>query len=49
MDYFRSLHFNFGESYRKGLLCFYQMAAGIGELDTVPDLEFINIRPGVKT
>ncbi|MFA6055792.1 MAG: menaquinone biosynthesis protein [Thermodesulfovibrionales bacterium] len=49
MDYFRSLHFNFGKGYQEGLLCFYQMAAGIGELDTVPELEFINIRPRVRT
>jgi len=49
MDYFRSLHFNFGKDYQEGLLCFYQMAAGIGELDTVPELEFINIRPGATT
>jgi hypothetical protein len=25
------------------------MAAGIGELDTVPELEFINIRPRTRT
>ena len=49
MDYFRSLHFNFGKGYQEGLLCFYQMGAGIGELDTVPELEFINIRPRVRT
>jgi chorismate dehydratase len=49
MDYFRSLHFNFGKDYQKGLLCFYQMAAGIGELDTVPELEFIYLRPRAIT
>ncbi len=46
MDYFRSLRFNFGEDYQKGLLRFYQMAAGIGELKSVPELEFIRIRSG---
>ena len=44
MDYFRSLRFIFGKDYQEGLLKFYQMAAGIGELASVPALEFINIR-----
>lgn len=46
MDYFRSLHFNFGKDYQEGLLRFYQMAAAIGELESVPELEFIHISSG---
>ena len=46
MDYFRSLRFSFGKDYQEGLLRFYQMAAGIGELKSVPELEFIHISSG---
>ncbi|MFZ5908333.1 MAG: menaquinone biosynthetic enzyme MqnA/MqnD family protein [Nitrospirota bacterium] len=41
MDYFSSLRFDFDASYREGLLHFFHMAAEMGELDRVPQLEFI--------
>jgi chorismate dehydratase len=46
--YFRSLHFAFEEEYQDGLIHFYRMAKDIGELETVPQLEFINIRSDVR-
>jgi chorismate dehydratase len=46
--YFRSLHFAFEEEYQDGLIHFYRMAKDIGELETVPHLEFINIRSDVR-
>jgi len=49
IDYFRSLRFDFGKDYQEGLLHFYRLASEIGELQTVPELEFINLRSGVKT
>lgn len=47
MDYFKALRFDFGKDYQEGLLFFYQLAAEINALKTVPELEFINF-PGVK-
>ena len=47
--YFRSLHFAFEEEYQAGLIHFYGMAKDIGELETVPHLEFIRLHTGVKT
>ncbi|MEW6418179.1 MAG: menaquinone biosynthesis protein [Nitrospirota bacterium] len=47
-DYFKSLRFDFGEDYQEGLLHFYKLATEIGELEKVPELEFINVRSGVK-
>lgn len=41
--YFRSLHFTFEEEYQDGLIHFYRMAKDIGELQTVPHLEFIRL------
>jgi len=49
MDYFKTLRFDFGKDYQKGLLFFYQLAAEIKALKTVPELEFINFRSGGKT
>jgi chorismate dehydratase len=48
-EYFMSLRFDFGEDYQKGLLFFYKSAQEIGELQVVPELEFIQPRAGVKT
>ncbi len=41
-DYFKSLRFDFGEEYQKGLLYFYRLANEAGELNTIPELKFIN-------
>jgi chorismate dehydratase len=49
MDYFKTLRFDFGKDYQEGLLFFYQLAAEIKALKTVPELEFINFRSGGKT
>jgi chorismate dehydratase len=48
LDYFKSLRFDFGKEYQEGLLLFYRMASEIGELETVPELKFINLSSGVK-
>jgi chorismate dehydratase len=48
-DYFRCLRFDFGKDYQEGLLHFYGMAKEIGELEIVPEPEFINLHSGVKT
>ncbi len=48
LDYFRSLRFDFGKEYQEGLLLFYKMASEIGELETVPELKFINLSSGVR-
>jgi chorismate dehydratase len=47
-DYFETLRFDFGKDYQEGLLFFYQLAAELGELKAVPELEFVNFRPGVN-
>ncbi len=47
-DYFKSLRFDFGEDYQEGLLYFYKLATEIGELEKVPELEFINISSGTR-
>ena len=46
-EYFKTLRFDFGEDYQEGLLFFYQLAAEIGELEVIPELEFIhfNLNP----
>ena len=46
MDYFSALRFDFDASYREGLLHFCHMAAEIGELESVPHLEFIGFHAG---
>ena len=48
LDYFRSLRFDFGREYQEGLLLFYEMASEIGELETVPELKFLNPGSGVR-
>lgn len=48
MDYFKSLRFNFGKDYQEGLLHFYRLASEIGELEKVPEIEFIDISSGVR-
>ncbi|OGW47183.1 MAG: hypothetical protein A2Y66_04625 [Nitrospirae bacterium RBG_13_41_22] len=48
-DYFETLRFDFGKDYQEGLLFFYQLAAELGELEAVPELEFVNFHPGVDT
>lgn len=42
-DYFSSLHFAFEEDYREGLTHFFRMAKDIGELERIPELEFIAV------
>jgi chorismate dehydratase len=48
-DYFETLRFDFGKDYQEGLLFFYQLAVELGELEAVPELEFVNFCPGVNT
>jgi chorismate dehydratase len=48
MDYFRSLRFTFDKEYQEGLLHFYNLAKEIGAIEEVPELEFIDVNPGVK-
>ena len=48
IDYFKSLRFDFGDDYREGLLHFYRLASEIGELRMVPELNFVNLRSGVR-
>jgi chorismate dehydratase len=47
-NYFKSLRFEFGGEYQEGLLFFYQLAMGIGELRSVPQLSFMRFPPGIK-
>lgn len=47
-EYFKSLRFDFGEDYQRGLLFFYKMAKETGELKVIPEIEFINLRSGVS-
>lgn len=47
-DYFETLRFDFGKDYQEGLLFFFQLAAELGELKAVPELEFVNFRPGLN-
>jgi predicted solute-binding protein len=49
IDYFKSLRFDFKKDYQEGLIYFYRLAADIGELTGVPELEFVNIRSKVST
>ena len=46
--YFQSLQFGFSSEYRDGLLFFYHKAVEIGELEKVPELQFIDICDGQK-
>jgi chorismate dehydratase len=47
-EYFMSLRFDFGKEYQEGLLLFYKLAQEIGELQAVPELEFIPRRSRVR-
>ena len=47
-EYFSALRFDFGKEYQEGLLHFYRLASEIGELESVPGLEFIQVGPGVN-
>jgi len=49
MEYFRSLRFDFGNTYQEGLLHFYRLAAEIGELKAVPELQFIPVHAGINS
>lgn len=46
IDYFKTLRFDFGKEFQEGLLHFYRLAAEIGELESAPELEFMNLRSG---
>ncbi|MEW6215242.1 MAG: menaquinone biosynthesis protein [Nitrospirota bacterium] len=48
-EYFETLRFDFGQDYQEGLLYFYQLAAEIGELEIIPELEFMHFNSGVRT
>jgi len=48
IDYFRALRFDFGKEYQEGLVHFYRLASEIGEIERVPDLEFMNLGSGVN-
>ncbi len=48
VDYFQALRFEFGRDYQEGLLHFYKLASEIDELETAPDLRFINLHSGVR-
>ncbi len=41
--YFRTLHFEFGLAYQEGLLEYYRRAAGLGLIEQVPKLEFVDL------
>jgi chorismate dehydratase len=47
-EYFQTLRFDFGKDYQEGLLHFYKLAKEIGAVETVPELEFVNLRSGVR-
>lgn len=42
-DYFRTLKFEFGADYQRGLLTYFRKARDIGEIGRVPDLKFVEI------
>lgn len=47
-EYFGSLYFNFEEAYQEGLMHFYDLASAMGEIQTVPELNFIDVRSDIK-
>lgn len=47
-EYFGSLYFNFEEAYQEGLMHFYDLASAMGEIQTVPELNFIDARSDIK-
>lgn len=42
-DYFKTLRFEFGEDYQRGLITYYRIAQKIGEVDSIPHLRFVEI------
>jgi len=42
-SYFKTLRYEFGEPYRRGLLEYYRMAKALREIGAVPRLEFFNV------
>ncbi|OGW36906.1 MAG: hypothetical protein A2Y97_05235 [Nitrospirae bacterium RBG_13_39_12] len=46
--YFKTLRFDFGKDYQEGLFHFYKLAKEIGAVETVPELEFVKLRSGVR-
>jgi chorismate dehydratase len=42
-DYFRTLKFEFGEEYQRGLVRYYEMARDIGAIGKVPRLKFVRM------
>ena len=44
IDYFKTLRFDFGKAYQEGLLLFYKLASEIGEIEGVPELQFVKLR-----
>jgi len=42
-DYFKTLKFEFGAEYQRGLVRYYEMAARIGALQQVPRLQFVRM------
>ena len=44
-SYFKTLRYEFGEPYQRGLLEYYRMAKDLREIGAVPRLEFFDCRP----
>ena len=42
-NYFKSLRFNFDKGYQQGLITYLKMAQGIGAIDRIPPLRFVEI------
>ncbi|MCX8043513.1 MAG: menaquinone biosynthesis protein [Desulfobacterota bacterium] len=40
-SYFKTLRYEFGEPYQRGLKCFYRMAQALGAIERVPELRFV--------
>ena len=43
-DYFKTLKFEFGKDYQRGLITYFRMAKKIGEVDRIPLLEFVGTK-----
>ncbi len=48
-QYFRTLKFEFGDDYQRGLKNYYKMAHKIGAIDAVPELRFVEIKQFVNS
>jgi chorismate dehydratase len=42
-EYFKTLRFDFGQEYQRGLLRYYSMAKKVGAIDKVPQLKFVEM------